>query len=233
MEMKMTHETISAFTDGELRAGGMDAVLTELREPQGRGAWDMYQRIGDVLRSEDLVRGFRPGFEARLFARLDAEPTILMPAGVATAMPAQGVPVRGTASNVVQGDFSSTRDTQFVPQRATRSGMRRFFMPGAAAAAVATIAFMTAPQMMVALTKTPGTFASAVTPSGRVSNADIKLASTATAAAMPVVSEAEHGDVLRDPGLDEYLMAHQRFSPSVYSTAQFARSSTFANETGK
>jgi sigma-E factor negative regulatory protein RseA len=39
--------------------------------------------------------------------------------------------------------------------------------------------------------------------------------------------------VLRDPGLDEYLLAHQRFSPSVYSTAQFARSSTFANDSGK
>jgi sigma-E factor negative regulatory protein RseA len=36
------------------------------------------------------------------------------------------------------------------------------------------------------------------------------------------------GEVLRDTRIDEYLLAHQRFSPSVYSTAQYARSATFA-----
>jgi sigma-E factor negative regulatory protein RseA len=44
---------------------------------------------------------------------------------------------------------------------------------------------------------------------------------------------ARTGQVLRAQGIDEYLMAHQRFSPSVYSSAQYARSATFANESGK
>jgi sigma-E factor negative regulatory protein RseA len=38
---------------------------------------------------------------------------------------------------------------------------------------------------------------------------------------------------LRDPGIDDYLLAHQRFSPSVYSTAQYARSATFVNDSNK
>jgi sigma-E factor negative regulatory protein RseA len=38
---------------------------------------------------------------------------------------------------------------------------------------------------------------------------------------------------LRDPLIDQYLLAHQRFSPSVYSTAQYARSAAFANEKDK
>lgn len=39
--------------------------------------------------------------------------------------------------------------------------------------------------------------------------------------------------VLRDPRMDEYLLAHQRFSPSVFSNAQFSRSATFATESVK
>jgi sigma-E factor negative regulatory protein RseA len=39
--------------------------------------------------------------------------------------------------------------------------------------------------------------------------------------------------MLRDPDIDDYLLAHQRFSPSVYSTAQYARSATFATDTEK
>jgi sigma-E factor negative regulatory protein RseA len=39
--------------------------------------------------------------------------------------------------------------------------------------------------------------------------------------------------VLRDAQIDEYLLAHQRFSPSLYSTALYARSSTFATESDK
>jgi sigma-E factor negative regulatory protein RseA len=39
--------------------------------------------------------------------------------------------------------------------------------------------------------------------------------------------------VLRDPRIDEYLLAHQRFSPSMFSTAQYARSATFATDSGK
>lgn len=38
------------------------------------------------------------------------------------------------------------------------------------------------------------------------------------------------GEVLRNPQIDEYLLAHQRYSPSVYNTAQFARSATFSTD---
>ena len=39
--------------------------------------------------------------------------------------------------------------------------------------------------------------------------------------------------VMRDPQIDAYLIAHQQFSPSLYSTAQFARAASFANESAK
>jgi sigma-E factor negative regulatory protein RseA len=96
---------------------------------------------------------------------------------------------------------------------------RRWALPGMiAAAAVAGFAFITTPHLMVA-TK------------GDSSGVPSLAASGAQVAA--VSANAPEGVILRDPRIDEYLIAHQRFSPSVYSTAQYARSATFANDTNK
>ena len=44
---------------------------------------------------------------------------------------------------------------------------------------------------------------------------------------------SQQGEVARDPRIDEYLMAHQRFSPSMYSSAQYARSAGFTIDSDK
>jgi sigma-E factor negative regulatory protein RseA len=109
-----------------------------------------------------------------------------------------------------------------------------------AAAAVATAVFMTAPHMLVAK-KDAGTDAGPavamvadkpVAASAPAVVAVPAVIGTAASAESEVVA-AQQGEVLRDPRIDEYLMAHQRFSPSVYSSAQYARSATFASDTGK
>jgi sigma-E factor negative regulatory protein RseA len=57
---------------------------------------------------------------------------------------------------------------------------------------------------------------------------------TSAGAGIVTVSAAKPGTVvLRDAQIDEYLLAHQRFSPSLYSTALYARSSTFVTESDK
>ena len=48
-----------------------------------------------------------------------------------------------------------------------------------------------------------------------------------------LVASAADTEVLRDPRIDEYLSEHQRFSPSLYNTAQYARSATFAIDADK
>jgi sigma-E factor negative regulatory protein RseA len=55
----------------------------------------------------------------------------------------------------------------------------------------------------------------------------------ASASPNTITVASQDGEVLRDPRIDDYLLAHQRFSPSVYSTAQYARSATFAVESDK
>lgn len=187
--MNMTREQISAFADSALDDSQIDMALAALRQPEGRAAWDEYHRIGDALRSDELSVPMSADFSARMFARLDDEPTIMVPA-----------------------------IKQAVVAR--KSAAKRFAMPGMAAAAVAVVAFLAVPNMVP---QQPATVASAPV-----------VATVASASPEAVTTVAsDEGEVLRDPRIDDYLLAHQRFSPSVYSTAQYARSATFAVESEK
>lgn len=173
----MMQEQISAFADNELSDGHLDTTLAALRQTEGRNTWDLYHQIGDALRSDDLNSPPSADFTAKLFARLEAEPTLLAP------------PAKRMSDMKVS--------------------IKRFAMPGMAAAALAVAAFLMVPQMMT-------------------QNAALLASNHAAPAPQTITVASKDGDVLRDPRIDEYLLAHQRFSPSVYSTAQYARSATFA-----
>ncbi|HZW22673.1 sigma-E factor negative regulatory protein [Noviherbaspirillum sp.] len=197
---EMTREQISALADGELPDDHVDVVLAALRREQGKADWDIYHQIGDVLRSDDMDVNLSPGFAARLSARLDAEPAIV-------------APMSHTAAEAPQDrkEVAGNRGSQ----------ARRWALPSmAAAAAMATVAFFTTPQLMVAMKGDPETVETTA-----------KVAATEPAGV--VAASASEGVVLRDPRIDDYLMAHQRISPSVYSTAQFARSANFASDSNK
>ena len=87
-------EHISALGDGELPEADLELAFAALQEPGGREAWDLYHRIGDVLRAQpgpDLS----PGFSARLAARLAAEPVPVKrtPVGTSEAEAPSSAPV--------------------------------------------------------------------------------------------------------------------------------------------
>ena len=200
---EMTREQISALADGEVPDECMDTALAALRQQEGKSDWDIYHQIGDVLRSDDMVVTLSPGFAARLSARLDAEPTIVAPAAIA--------------------DREEGRRFDTKANSAPRGGQaRRWALPSmAAAAAMATVAFFTTPQLMVAMKG-----------DGNAPEPAATIAASVVQSEM-VAASAPEGVVLRDPRIDDYLMAHQRISPSVYSTAQFARSANFAADSNK
>jgi sigma-E factor negative regulatory protein RseA len=217
---KMTQEQISAFADGELADSHIDMALAALRQPCGKAAWDAYHRIGDALRSDELATELSDGFAARMAARLDAEPTIVAPAATGQ-FGISAPPVHDAAAN----DAVAGR------------GLKRFALPGLVAVAAAALAAISAPQLMVAAksdAEPAGVRVASASASGnaRVSHASI-MAVAAPPSPNPAAGNPKDAVVLRDPNIDEYLMAHQRFSPSVYSTAQFARSSLFANDSDK
>ena len=214
----MSREQISALTDNELADSQIDIALTALRQPEQQAAWDIYHQIGDVLRSDDMAISMRPDFAARMAARLDAEPVFIAPSvlsGSASPQQAEGSREAG------------------IHRR--NSKLKRFGLPGVVAAAAASVALITGPQIMVALkgsTSQDNPQVMMASTSQPVSRAAMVAASSPqSAVAVPVASG--NGTILRDPHIDEYLRAHQRFSPSVYSSAQFARSATLAHDSDK
>ncbi|WP_246860673.1 sigma-E factor negative regulatory protein [Noviherbaspirillum sp. UKPF54] len=210
---EMTGERISAFADAEYNDSQVDLVLATLRHPEGKAAWDIYHQIGDVLRSDDMAVSLSPGFAARMAARLDAEPTIIAP---------------------MDGQKQHADDIDVAQVAAKARTARRWAIPGAiAAAAAAAAAFFVTPQMMLALNgKT-----TEAGPSSAVASAGFSGKTAVLPADMEqggvITASAPDGVVLRDSRIDDYLLAHQRFSPSVFSTAQYARSATFANDSNK
>ena len=187
--MNMTREQISAFIDNELTDEQFGVVLTALRQEEMRDTWNTYHQIGDALRSDELNMPLSADFNQRMFAKLDAEPTILVPVAKKASLSRAG-------------------------------GLRRFAMPGMAAAAVAVVAFMAMPDTSQ---QTPALVAAPAQP--------VVVATSTVPETVSVPSE--NGEVLRDPRIDDYLAAHQRYSPSLYSTAQYARSATFAVDSEK
>lgn len=213
MNTDLTREQISALVDGELDTADTEAVLASLHQAEGRVAWELYHQAGDALRWDNTGHVMSSEFSRRLFARLEQEPIVIAP----QAVTACAIPSVQQHANTILGVVFGQK-------------LRRFALPGmVAAAAVATVAFITTPQMMVADSAPTGPqiVLAAPQPSGN-SGLGAQVISGPSAAQ----AEAEEV-VLRDPRIDDYLFAHQRFSPSVYSTAQFARSATFTSDLGK
>lgn len=215
---ELTREQISALADGELSDDQqMEMALGALRHEQTRADWDIYHQIGDVMRSDDMAIQLSPGFAARMAERLDAEPTIVAP----------------VAANNLADVPSSAGAIGAVSVNGSRPA-KRWAVPGmAAAAAMAAIAFVTTPQLMVAMrgdsTTSPSLLASGDSSTqSRRGAADVNREQ-----GLVVATSVPEGVVLRDSRIDDYLLAHQRFSPSVYSTAQYARSATFATDSDK
>lgn len=222
MNTNLTLEQISALIDGELGGAEIEVTLAALRGAEGRTAWQAYHQIGDALRSDEIALCMSPDFSDRLFARLKAEPTIIAPVMVPAANQ-DAITVH--AQNTVAAGFPSKRF------------LKHFALPGmVAAAAVATVAFIATPQLMVA---TGGDTAAAmpmVAATAQPALANVALASptAVTPVTSPIAANSGSDEVmLRDPRIDDYLFAHQGFSSSIYSTAQFARSATFAANSGK
>jgi sigma-E factor negative regulatory protein RseA len=71
---KKIREHISALSDGELSASDLELAFAALRSDDGQHAWEVYHRIGDVMRAQ-ASPDLSPGFAERLSARLAAEPT--------------------------------------------------------------------------------------------------------------------------------------------------------------
>lgn len=198
------HESISALADGELDDAPLDAVLASLQVAGSRQTWELYHQIGDVLRSDDLALKLSPDFATRFSAMLEAEPVIFAP-------------------NALAKDPA-----------ATASRRNNYFGWAAAGmTAAAMFALVLAPQLQHTL---GGDSAPAIQISkAPQAEGGVQLASNSGKTANLVASADtrdtakkldEQPDMLRDPRIDSYLMAHQRFSPAISNGTQYVTRAT-------
>jgi len=200
------HERISAFADGELDEAEVEWMLAMLQTPEGKAAWEDYHRIGDAVRSDDMAIDMSPGFSGRVMAALDAEPPIV------------AAPRRAPAAVPVA-------DAQAMP-------VRRYIMPGLAGAMLAALTVIGVQQWIGRTAPAAIPDAASSTAAGAESHgAPMKASMPASAPAAAASSPS--AQMLRDPHIDDYLMAHQRFSPALHSNTQFARTATFAVDSDK
>ncbi|CAN5757900.1 hypothetical protein BH11PSE12_BH11PSE12_30400 [soil metagenome] len=213
-------ECLSSLVDGELSGEQSDLILLGLDEVNGlnhRNTWCIYHQIGDVLRSDDLALPLSADFSSRFSARLAAEPVVLAP--------------RVSSSSVDAGMSGHN----VIALAAARPRIARYMAMSSMAAAVA-VAFFMAPQIIPLINGQSGSALqmSQVRPSGDAGSAGVQLVS-----AMPQSGVASENlpdkvmnqvEMLRDPRLDSYLLAHQKFSPSISSGSQYVtRANTVTN----
>lgn len=199
------------MADGELSDAQLDSLLASLNEAESKDAWEIYHQIGDVLRSEELAVTFSADFSQRFSEKLNAEPVVLAP----TAM---------QKSNG-QDNQSKQRKQKFLGAYAAVAGM----------AAAAVFAFIMIPQLQSFQTNPD---AASQISSKAASSGNVQLANHTenpgvnTLAVNEPVKQASQLisgndkkpveiDMLRDPRIDSYLMAHQRFSPAINNGAQY------------
>lgn len=196
------NDSISAMLDGELSDAQLEAMLASLsdaRNRDGRDTWAIYHQIGDVLRSDDLALKMSPDFSARFASLLEAEPAILAPKPQ----------VEKTSPELTHG------------ARLIKPHFAKYLaMSGMAAAAA--VAFFMAPQLMPlpGVQSNSGAVLSKFEPVAKPKTDGVRLASDSSIPEMQQKTR-ENIEMLRDPRLDSYLLAHQKFSPSIGNGTQY------------
>lgn len=77
--LKRLHKQISVLYDAEFEARDVEFAVAKLGGAEERAVWSVYQKIGDVLRADRAGSDLSKGFDARMSARLAAEPSALPP----------------------------------------------------------------------------------------------------------------------------------------------------------
>jgi sigma-E factor negative regulatory protein RseA len=190
-------EELSALLDGELQGAAVERNCSEWRtDAHSRDTWHAYNLIGDVMRCEDLSRSCASDeqFLRDFRKRMAAEPVVLAPRPVIYPAPDSGVA------------------SPAVPARSARS----WAWPVALAAGFVMVVGAVVGVQNPAATTDAGPLVAAA-PAGHASEAMIKVSRTEEAvppsdvypAGMELVFD---GQVIRDPRLDRYLLAHKQFA---------------------
>ena len=207
MENLNQKEMLSALADGQLSGNALTQALEFSSQDEGRETWQLYQLVGDVLRSPELARPVDNGdFLARLRTQLAQEAAPVAQATVSSpTAPAQPVL------------------TQFTPppQAANDSVFRWKMVAGLASlAAVATLVW----SAVGGLGGPPAGAQMAAVPAPVTASVSVQAPAVSLAD-----NQAPQQVMIRDPRLDELLAAHKQFggTSALQLPAGFLRNANF------
>lgn len=190
-------EPLSALLDGELQGREVERICAQWRtDAHSRDTWHAYSLIGDVMRCDDLANSCASDeqFLRDFRQRMAAEPIVLAPRSVshpAVDSPAKGSPA--VARPVRAWAWPAAVAAGFVVVLGAVVGVQNPAVNADAASQVA------------------------VSPSGLPSNPLINASQRRDAVPSVDVYPAGielvfDGQVIRDPRLDRYLLAHKQFA---------------------
>lgn len=193
-------EQLSALADGQLAPEGMAQALAFADSAEGRQTWQLYQLVGDVLRSPELAHHAQHDVLSGVRAQLAREPgPRLQP------QPLTQVAAAGSAA----------------PDRAANSAVFRWKLAAglASVAAVAALAWTSLP------IAGGGTDAGMQLAEGAA-----PLQSVPAATMVAVQGGEGAPVMLRDPRLDELLAVHRQYSSAaaLQMPASFLRNASFS-----
>lgn len=192
-------DQISALLDGELDDAEAGRLIGRLKsEPELRRTWDDYHRVGDALRGH-----LAPDLSARVAARLAAEPAVLLRRS--------GGPSTHPVGRLALSAAASLAAVALVVWMALP--MRGPFSQTAQVDPAAQQPYRNA------VPETPLASGARVASTGQAASGAISELDAAHADART------HADALAALGMGNYLLAHQRFSPSsaMQGVAPYAR----------
>lgn len=204
-------ELISSMVDSEVtdeQFASTYALLKDSVNDQTESIWDTYHQIGDVLRSDELDLTLSDDFSVKFSQLLDQEPVVIAPQRISSVTLPQ---VGGT-----------------VPT--SNHYFSRYVAMTSIAAAVM-VAFIMTPQILPLLgntinhdlqtvkKETSNTVDTSQPPMVQLAN-NHESSSKEPEFAPKLMNQIE---MLRDPNLDSYLMAHQKVSPSFANNGRYVK----------
>lgn len=203
---------LSDMMDGELSDAQIDQMLMHMHaDPALRQSWDAYHLAGDAIASDDLAMTMSDDFMTNLTARLEQEPVVLAPKQIPSQSPAP--------------QLSGTKISLSLALTSI--------------AATVTLALLMAPQIAPLLQNTsPSTALVKHDTQDASFSTQIKLANNSNNSSstngVPSASagnrDAEFAprlenqvEMLRDPRLDSYLLAHQKASPTLDNGGRYIK----------
>lgn len=230
-----TNTDLSGMMDGELSDAQIDQMLVRMSsDPALRQSWDEYHAVGDAIASDDLAMTLSDDFMIKMRARLEQEPVVLAPKQM--RMPSSSESQDAQSGAGFGGKLSGTRISLSLALTSV--------------AATVMLTLLMVPQITTLLQHSqPSSPLAKVDGQDASFSTQIKLANntnntnntnnasgTASVNANPAASASganrdtefaprleNQVEMLRDPRLDSYLLAHQKVSPTLDNGGRYIK----------